>query len=154
MWVESKPASLRLTLTVTAEQIEQRYPFKNLPKEWIGLFAPDNGVINVPLLLRTLSRLAHSYGAEAQQYVKIKNLRPHEKGWKAIGLKNETEPVEFSGKKVVLTCGAYVNHVLEPSFGFKFDLNIWEMVANYFSVNPGPGGSLFPSTCGVQDTIV
>lgn len=118
------------------------------------MFAPDNGVINVQLLLRTLSRLAKDYGAEAQQYVEVRSLRPHDEdgsGWKAIGLKKETEPVEFSGKKVVLTCGAYVNHVLEPSFGFTFDLNIWEMVANYFSVNPGPGGTVFPSTCYVED---
>ena len=142
---------------MTAEQIEKRYPFKHLPKEWIGLFAPDNGVINVALLLRTLSRLAKDYGAEAQQYVEIKALQPHgqnNSNWKALGHRNGVEPVEFSGRKIVLTCGAYVNHVLEPSFGFKFDLNIWEMVASYFSVNPGPRGTVFPSKRCIEDNVI
>lgn len=133
---------------MTAEQIERRYPFKNLPKEWIGLFAPDNGVINVQLLLRTLSRLAKDYGADAQQHIKVKQLHPHgEDGltWKVSGLKKESQSVEFHGKKIILTCGAYINHVVEPNFGFQLDLNIWEMVASYFSVNPGPGGTVFPS---------
>ena len=133
---------------MTAEQIEKRYPFKNLPRDWEGLFAPDNGVINVQLLLRTLARMAKDYGADAHQYVEIKNLKHLQKdgpGWKAVGVKKETEPVEFIGSKVILTCGAYVNHVLESSFDMRYRLDIWEMVANYFSVNPGPNGTVFPS---------
>ena len=110
-------------------------------------------MINVPLLLRTLSRLAKDYGAEAQQHVKITSLEPRgndELGWRAVGSKNGSKHVEFTCKKVVLTCGAYINHVLKPSFGFRFDLDIWEMVASYFSVNPGPNGSVFPSRSTVE----
>lgn len=135
-------------LSVTSAQIQERYPFKDLPEEWEGLFAPDNGVINVQLLIRTLSRLAKDYGAHAHQYVEVDKVQPNpqrERGWRASGFKHGTEPVEYHGRKIILTCGAYVNHVLEPSFGFKFDLEIWEMVANYFSVNPGPNGTIFPS---------
>lgn len=118
--------------------------------DWIGLFAPDNGVINVPLLVRTLSRLAKDYGAEAHQYVQATKLEPDKsetRGWNTICLKKGTEHVEFKSKKVVLACGAYVNHVLEPSFDIRFHLDIWEMVATYYSVNPGPSGTVFPSKC-------
>jgi len=46
---------------------------------------------------------------------------------------------------VAITGGAYVNQVLRPSFGLELDLNIGEMVYSYFSVNPGPDGTLLPS---------
>ncbi len=53
-----------------------RYPFKNLPPEWMGLYAPDNGVISVQLLLRTLHGLAKDYGAEVKQHTEVEAVRP------------------------------------------------------------------------------
>ncbi len=35
---------------LNAEQIMQDYPFKNLPNVYEGVWAEDNGVINVPLV--------------------------------------------------------------------------------------------------------
>lgn len=32
---------------LTAEEIMNEYPFKDLPKHYVGVFAPDNGCINV-----------------------------------------------------------------------------------------------------------
>ncbi|KAI9741661.1 MAG: hypothetical protein M1834_000045 [Cirrosporium novae-zelandiae] len=134
---------------LSAEQIEKRYPFKNLPKDWIGLFAPDNGIINVQLLLRTLSRLAKDYGASTQQYVEVKKLVPvselDEQIWRVEAVESGSTQVVYKAKKIVITSGAYVNHVLSPSFNFSLDLDIWEMVASYFSVNAGPSGTVFPS---------
>ncbi|KAI0908758.1 hypothetical protein F4823DRAFT_477945 [Ustulina deusta] len=49
-------------MELSHKEIENRYPFKDLPSEWIGLYAPDNGIINVQLLLRTLLSLAKDYG--------------------------------------------------------------------------------------------
>src|SRR5258708_35693604 len=47
-------------------QIMQRYPFRGLPGNFVGIFAPDNGCIDVPLLLRSLYRLPQAYGAKFQ----------------------------------------------------------------------------------------
>jgi hypothetical protein len=41
-----------------AEEVMREYPFRDLPADHAGIFAPDNGCINVPLVLRTLFRLA------------------------------------------------------------------------------------------------
>lgn len=133
---------------MTAQEIEQRYPFKNLPSDWVGLFAPDNGVINVQLLLRTLMRLAREYGAQAKQHTEVKSITPSKDSndtWIIHAVDREKGEVTFATKKIIIASGAYVNHVLKPSFGISLDLDIWEMVATYFNANAGPNGTLFPS---------
>jgi sarcosine oxidase/L-pipecolate oxidase len=134
---------------VTKQEMENEYPFKNLPETWEGIFAPDNGVINVPLLLRTLARLAKDYGAHTQQYTEVRKLLPlKENGediWKVETRVNNEESVSFKARKIIIATGAYTNHVLQPSFNLKLKLNIWEMVASYYTVNAGPHGTHFPS---------
>ncbi|XDG06314.1 hypothetical protein ABKA04_005929 [Annulohypoxylon sp. FPYF3050] len=131
-----------------AKEIENRYPFKDLPEEWIGLFAPDNGIINVQLLLRTLLSLAKDYGAEARQHTQVKRISPSEGDssiWEVHAVRHEKDATVYKAKKIIIASGAYVNHVLEPSFGISLDLDIWEMVASYFNCNAGPNGTIFPS---------
>lgn len=129
--------------------MENEYPFKNLPEAWEGIFAPDNGVINVPLLLRTLARLAKDYGADTQQYADVRKLVPQKENdeqiWKVETRINGDQAVSFRARKIIIAAGAYTNHIVQPSFGFRLKLNIWEMVASYFTVNAGPRGTLFPS---------
>ncbi|OAA36229.1 amine oxidase (flavin-containing) [Cordyceps fumosorosea ARSEF 2679] len=134
---------------MTKQEMESQYPFKKLPEAWEGIFAPDNGVINVPLLVRTLARLAKDYGAQTQQFTEVQKLVPvkenGEDTWKVEARVKGDEAVSFRARKIIIAAGAYTNHVVQPSFKFKLKLNIWEMVASYFSVNPGPSGTLFPS---------
>ncbi|CAI4214327.1 unnamed protein product [Parascedosporium putredinis] len=114
----------RLNMTyeqLTAREIETRYPFKNLPSDWVGLFAPDNGVINVPLLLRTLLKLAENLGADALEHAKVNSIHLSDDDtevWEVKTTRDETEDVIFRTKKVILAPGAYINHVLKPSFDF------------------------------------
>ena len=132
---------------VSAKQIEEQYPFKNLESNWEGLFAPDNGVINVQLLLRTLYNLAKDYGAQAKQHTSVKEIRLSDEDssiWEVHAMAHNVE-VTYLTKKIIITSGAYVNHVLTPSFGISLDLDIWEMVATYFNSNAGPNGTIFPS---------
>jgi sarcosine oxidase/L-pipecolate oxidase len=135
---------------VSKQEMENEYPFKNLPDAWEGIFAPDNGVINVPLLLRTLARLAKDYGAQTQQYTEVRKLVPVEENdeniWRVETRVNGNKAVSFKARKVIIASGAYTNHIVQPSFDFKLKLNIWEMVASYFTVNAGPHGTHFPST--------
>lgn len=133
---------------MTAREIETRYPFKNLPSDWVGLFAPDNGVINVPLLLRTLLKLAENLGVDALEHAKVNSIRLSDDDtevWEVVTTRDETEDVVFRTKKVILAPGAYINHVLKPSFGFSLDLDIWEMVASYWNVSSGANETVFPS---------
>ncbi|KAK6062848.1 FAD dependent oxidoreductase [Seiridium cupressi] len=134
---------------MTKQDMEREYPFKDLPDTWEGIYAPDNGIINVPLLLRTLSRLAKDYGAHTQQYTEVTKLVPKEENdediWKVEARVNGDEVVSFRARKITIAAGAYTNHILQPSFGIKLKLNIWEMVATYYTVNAGPNGTHFPS---------
>ncbi|KAL2669808.1 hypothetical protein Neosp_015253 [[Neocosmospora] mangrovei] len=135
------------TPEVSAKQIEEQYPFKNLESNWEGLFAPDNGVINVQLLLRTLYNLAKDYGAQAKQHTSVKEIRLSDEDssiWEVHAMAHDVQ-VTYLTKKIIITSGAYVNHVLKPSFGISLDLDIWEMVATYFNSNAGPNGTIFPS---------
>ncbi|THC88621.1 hypothetical protein EYZ11_011933 [Aspergillus tanneri] len=120
-------------------------PVKNLDRLNMSykkrIFAPDNGIINVPLLVRTLYRLAQDYGAKLQQYTKVTKLEPDSEGWSVT----VSRPVVYHVQKLIITSGAYVNHVIRPSFDIQLRLDIWEMVASYFSVNAGPRGRIFPS---------
>ena len=136
----------------TAKEIEARYPFKNLPSEWIGLYAPDNGVINVQLLLRTLLSLAKDYGAEAKQHTRVEKISSSKLDndstiWEVHALRHDKDKIVYKTRKIVIASSAYVNHVLKPSFGISLKICIWEMVASYFNCNAGPDGTIFPSTC-------
>ncbi|KAI9924601.1 hypothetical protein MW887_006874 [Aspergillus wentii] len=128
----------------TKADIERKYPFRNLPQNYEGIFAPDNGVINVPLLLRTLYRLAQGYGAKLQQHTFVKQLEPYEDHW-IVQTLHHGKQEQHHARKIIITSGAYVNHILRPSFDIQLKLDIWEMVASYFSVDAGPRGTVFPS---------
>jgi sarcosine oxidase / L-pipecolate oxidase len=113
------------------EQIEKRYPIKEASQNWEGLYAPDNGVINVQLLLRTSYGLAKGYSAEASQYRKVQS-GEHDadsKAWLVAARDSEGELHKYQGRKIVITSGGCTNHVLGPNFGLSLDLDIWEMVA-------------------------
>lgn len=128
---------------LTREQIMKEYPFRDLPKNFIGIFAPDNGCINVPLVLRSLYRLGAAYGVEFADHSCVKEMKVAEDGV-TIVTEMRGEAAAVFGKKCVVTCGAYTNDVLK-SVGVQLKLNIWEMVYEYYAVNPHPNGAYFPS---------
>jgi sarcosine oxidase/L-pipecolate oxidase len=123
-------------------QIMQRYPFRGLPGNFVGIFAPDNGCIDVPLLLRSLYRLAQSYGAKLQAHAEVKDFKVAESGVTVTFDNGEIETVTAS--KCIVAPGAYINDVL-GGVGIQINLNIWEMVYEYYATDPGPQGTLFPS---------
>ncbi len=127
---------------LNAAQIMQQYPFQKLPSNFIGVFAPTNGCINVPLLLRSLYRLAQSYGAKLLAHAPVKDFKLSEDGVSVSFDNGEYQTVTAS--RCIITPGAYINDILN-CIGVQIDLNIWEMVYEYYATDPGPGGALFPS---------
>lgn len=127
---------------LTAQQIMARYPFTGLPSTFVGLFAPDNGCINVPLLLRSLYGLAQGYGAKLQAHAEVCDLQVQADGVSVSF--NAGEVITRSARKCVIASGAYTNHVTRH-IGVELNLQIWEMVYEYYATDPGPNGTLFPS---------
>ena len=123
---------------LTRDDIEEKFPFQQLPDNWEGIDMPDNGCINVPLLLRTLHRLCKQLGVHLLDYATVKRVVPDRtrlSTWMVEGVVTDSRGLSITAKKfrhctnkIVITPGAYVNHVLYPSFGFSLDVNIWEMV--------------------------
>ncbi len=127
---------------LTATEIEAEYPFTGLPGNFEGVFAPDNGCINVPLVLRTLHRLAGAYGATLLSNAPVCGL---DLAADRVSVEVDLgEPETFTADRCVLACGAYVNQLLDQ-LGLQVNLSIWEMVYEYYAVNPGPQGTFFPS---------
>ena len=80
---------------LTKDQIEEEYPFYNLPEKWIGLDIKDNGCINVTNLTRTLHELTiNTKRAVMKQYAEVKKIAPvpnQSKGWCIEGLIGDDE---------------------------------------------------------------
>jgi sarcosine oxidase/L-pipecolate oxidase len=127
---------------LTSQEIMAEYPLRALPESFVGVFAPDNGCINVPLVLRSLHQLAQSYGARLLSHARVRTLRVQADG---VTVTADTgEPRTFTARRCILACGAYTNDVL-ASLDLRLKLQIWEMVYEYYAADPGPGGTLFPS---------
>jgi len=120
--------------------IQEKYPFQNLPDNWEGVDMPDNnGSINLPLLLRTLYRLCRKHGVELFEYATVKCIEADPSKTANWVVKGELRSKDgasslardfaYKGNKIAITSGAYVNHVLYPSFGFTLNVSIWEMVS-------------------------
>ncbi|KAI0338507.1 FAD/NAD(P)-binding domain-containing protein [Trametopsis cervina] len=131
------------------DDIQEQYPFQNLPEGWEGLDMPDNGCINVPLLLRTLHRLCTARGVDLFEYATVGQIAADtSNGYPSAnwvvrgeirdprGVSAQARKFSFRTDKIAITAGAYVNHVLYPSFGFTLDLSIWEMVYAYYTLDP------------------
>jgi hypothetical protein len=61
--------------------------------------------------------------------------------------------ITYRAKKIMVTSGAYVNHILRPSFGIQLRLDIWEMVASCSSAKGGTGKNPDPSECTFSRNI-
>jgi sarcosine oxidase/L-pipecolate oxidase len=127
---------------LSAAEIMRQYPFRNLPSTFEGVFAPTNGCINVPLLLRSLYRLAQSYGTTLVAHAAVKALKVGADGVTVSFDVGKMETV--TATKCIIAAGAYVNDILSY-LGIQINLNIWEMVYEYYATDPGPAGTLFPS---------
>lgn len=127
---------------LSAKEIMERYPFKDLPSSFIGVFAPDNGCINVPQVLRSLYYLDSALGVKLVANTSVHEITLTDDGVTVHADLGTTQAV--TARRCVLAAGAYTNHVL-ASLGLQLRLNIWEMVFEYYAAAPGPGGALFPS---------
>jgi sarcosine oxidase / L-pipecolate oxidase len=128
--------------TLTAKEIMAEYPFKDLPAAFVGVFAPDNGCINVPQVLRSLYQVASALGVKLVSNAPVREIALHDDGVTVHLDGGGSQPV--TARRCVIAAGAYTNHVL-ASLGLTLRMNIWEMTSAYYATAPGPSGVLFPS---------
>ena len=127
---------------LSANEIEKHFPFRDLTPDFQGLWAPDNGCINVPEMLRQLARLCEeTNNVDIVQFAKVHKIDTSTSSEEvivsaSIGEREECqEHKTFIGRKSIITAGAYTNQILDPSFDLHLDLDIWEMVYEYYDCN-------------------
>ncbi|WP_052519674.1 FAD-dependent oxidoreductase [Archangium violaceum] len=112
---------------LTAQQIDERYDFKNLPGNYTGFLQPDGGTLNVPGTLRVmLEQLEASGRATLLPRQKVTQVRSSSEGVSVT-----TASGTYHAGKLVVTAGPYTNQVL-AHLGTRLDLIIWQMVSCYF----------------------
>ncbi|MCH7737098.1 MAG: FAD-dependent oxidoreductase [Chloroflexi bacterium] len=128
---------------LTAKQIMETYPFRGLPSTFEGIFAYDDGCINVPSLLRTLYRLAVAHGTVVTTHARVSGIEVDASSV-TVGYTKDGEEKELTAQKCIIAAGAFTNDVV-GSVSLDLNLELWEMVYEYYATNPGPGGTVFPS---------
>lgn len=65
---------------LTRDEIQEEYPFKNLPEQFVGVYANDNGVMNVQKILLALKELAARNGATLLERTDVMTIQNNEEG--------------------------------------------------------------------------
>ncbi|KAM9957008.1 hypothetical protein ACTFIR_003745 [Dictyostelium discoideum] len=136
---------------LTAQEIMEEYPFRNIPSNHQGVFAPDNGVINLPLVLRSLYKLCLQYGCKMVSHAEVKLIKNLSTTMVEIEVEHTDvdqktkQSFKVKSKKAAITSNSFCNHIIKPSFGWELDMTIWEMTSSYFVAKPGPNATVFKS---------
>ncbi|CCV09421.1 conserved hypothetical protein [Mesorhizobium metallidurans STM 2683] len=113
------------------KEIERRYPFRNLPDHYVGIFQPDNAITDVKAAIATALSLCRRDAvaiASGARVIRIANNREHVTAHLDNGEK-------VTARKAILAPGAYANELMSPSFGFSLNLNMWDMSSAFYRVN-------------------
>ncbi|GAB3012477.1 N-methyl-L-tryptophan oxidase [Niabella terrae] len=115
--------------SLTVENIEENFHFKNLPQNYTGLFQPDGASINLAATLQSLFDLNNKNPLvqleENAQVVKVER----KDGIFYISTANGV----FTAPKLVITPGPYINEVLNLQ-EFEVAVTYWEMSSAYFKI--------------------
>lgn len=113
--------------SLTASEIEAQYHFKNLPKDYTGLFQAQGASINLLATLQTLLQLNQTLPTVTlREYQAVLQItQKDDEFW--VTTHDET----FVAKKIVVVPGPYINNVL-PLLDFRVDVTYWEMASAYF----------------------
>ncbi|RDI37590.1 FAD-dependent oxidoreductase [Aquicella lusitana] len=112
----------------TKKQLEERFPFKDLPDNYYGVYHENNAVIDVKLLLKTLVSLNAKYGVALNENEPVTEVKADANG---VMVKSTTNT--YFAKKVIVTPGPYINEFV-GQFGFQLNILFWEMAFAYYKI--------------------
>lgn len=113
--------------SLTVENIEKDFHFKNLPRNYTGLFQADGASINLTATLQSLFDLNNK-----NPNVHLKENAPVIKIERRDGIFYVGTPDGvFTAPKLVITPGPYINEVLKLQ-EFHVAVTYWEMSSAYF----------------------
>lgn len=111
-----------------AKEIEKKFPFKDIPKDYFGFFQEDGGIIDLKATLKALFNIAEkAKNIDLLEFSPVTNIQSLNTG--VINV--ETTENTYSTEKLVITPGAFVNDILKH-FGLSVNVDIWEMSSAYY----------------------
>lgn len=114
---------------LTAADIEQKYGFRNLPASYCGLFQPDGASINLTATMRTMfDWCALSDQVTLQDQARVTAIDQKDGMFDVV-----TPAGTFSGKKLVVVPGPYVNSVINL-LGFTIEAQYWNMASGFYRI--------------------
>lgn len=117
---------------LNAQEIEDRFHFKNIPKDYSGFFQANGGIINLKAAERALfDGCARSPQTALHEYESVTNIVSD-----SCGVTVTTDQETYHSRQLAICAGAYTNNVLEP-LGISVGLDIWQMSSAYYKkTNP------------------
>ncbi|MGB3468553.1 MAG: FAD-dependent oxidoreductase [Cyclobacteriaceae bacterium] len=113
-----------------SRDINKKYPFKNIPKDYTGFFQEDGGIINLNETLRTLYNCANDAdNIELKEYTPVTDINSKNDGTIDVA----TDKFTYTTEKLVLATGAYINESLKH-LGLSVNIDTWEMSSAYYKV--------------------
>jgi glycine/D-amino acid oxidase-like deaminating enzyme len=132
--------------SLTCAQIEREYHFRDLPKNYTGLFQPDGASID----LRATSQTLYNWNA-ASPYVDMEDEAPVTR----ITQKGRTFEVTtpkgvFTSEKLVLTPGPFANGVFNL-LNFRIEATYWNMASSFYRITKP--GTQYPTWFVFQNPV-
>ena len=118
----------KFSVKYTKAQLEKRYPFKNLPEDYYGIYSPDNAVIDVKKLLQTMLAMCKKYGVDLKENEAVLDIKSE-----ANGVVVTTSKGTYYAKKAIVSPGPYANEVAK-FFNFQFNILFWNMPFAYYKI--------------------
>ncbi|MEX0445481.1 FAD-dependent oxidoreductase [Xenorhabdus sp. SGI246] len=115
---------------LTKKELETKYPFKNLPEDYMGLYSPDNATIDVKHIIRKLGQyLKESDNVTVLEYTEVNKISSRHDGVTIM-----TANDNYKADKIVITSNAFTNKLLPQSLGIKINYMIWDMCFSYYKL--------------------
>jgi glycine/D-amino acid oxidase-like deaminating enzyme len=115
---------------LSAQQIENSYPFLNLASDYIGFFQANGGIINLKASELALYSAAENSGlVDFHEYEPVTGITSTSAG----GITVSTRLGDYAAGKLAITAGAYTNQVTAYLM-LAAPICIWEMASAYFKV--------------------
>ena len=119
-----KKGNIRHTV-IESEAIREKFPFLNLPANFIAVHDPDAGILYARTALKAMQNIFLSYGGTILDRHKVVGIIPDRI------VKLETEKGSFLCKSLVICAGPWTNHVLADT-GLKLPLSPQRVYVTFF----------------------
>ncbi len=113
---------------LSASEIEQKFPFKDLPEDYIGFFQKDGGIIDLKATQEALLNICSVVSnVSLMENALVTNIQSLPNGEIIVAVDGQN----YTTTKLVITPGAYINDILKY-FGLSVDIDIWEVSSAYY----------------------